>query len=85
MTAALDVGAFRRDGWLVVRRALSEDRLEELDAAVSRLERWAVDDGPGLHHFEQTDAGAVLAGARTSSTTTPCSASSSAAGSSSRC
>jgi ectoine hydroxylase-related dioxygenase (phytanoyl-CoA dioxygenase family) len=61
---ALDVDAFRRDGWLVVRGALNDDRLGELDAAVRRLERRAVDgehDGHGLHHFEQTDAGAVLA------------------------
>ena len=63
----VDVDAFRRDGCLVVRLALSDDRLEELEAAVRRLERRAVDGEHGghgthgLHHFEQTDAGAVLA------------------------
>jgi ectoine hydroxylase-related dioxygenase (phytanoyl-CoA dioxygenase family) len=67
VSAALDVEAFRRDGWLVVRGALDDARLEELDAAVRRLERQAVESdgaghvGHGLHHFEQTDAGAVLA------------------------
>ncbi|HUV18345.1 MAG TPA: phytanoyl-CoA dioxygenase family protein [Ilumatobacteraceae bacterium] len=62
----VDVEAFHRDGWLVVRQALDQDRLEELDAAVRRVERRAVEDagagaGHGLHHFEQIDAGAVLA------------------------
>lgn len=63
MTGELDVDVtgFRRDGWLVVPGALSSAQLGEIDAAVTRLERWAVDGGPGLHHFEQTDAGAVLA------------------------
>ncbi len=58
---AIDVAAFRRDGWLVVRQALTAPQLDAIDAAVTRLERWAIDGGPGLHHFEQTDAGAVLA------------------------
>ena len=57
----IDVAAFQRDGWLVVRGALTDDQLDALDAAVSTLERWAATGGPGLHHFEQTDAGAVLA------------------------
>ena len=60
----VDVDSFRRDGWLVVRQALGADQLEAVDAAVTRLEGWATDAsgaGPGLHHFEQTDAGAVLA------------------------
>jgi hypothetical protein len=56
-----DSAAFRRDGWLVVQGALTAAQLEALDAAVARLEGWAESDGPGLHHFEQTDAGAVLA------------------------
>lgn len=56
-----DVDSFRRDGWLIVRGALTTTQLDELDEAVGTLERWAADGGPGLHHFEQTDAGAVLA------------------------
>mgnify|MGYP001579956839 CR=1 FL=1 len=55
------VDAFRRDGWLVVRSALTPEHVDALDAAVTRLERWAIVGGPGLHHFEQTDAGAALA------------------------
>ncbi len=57
----VDVDAFRRDGWLIVRGALPAAQVDAVDTAVARLERWAVDGGPGLHHFEQTDAGAVLA------------------------
>ena len=58
---SVDVEAFRRDGWLVIPSALDKPQLGALDAAVGRLEKWAGNDGPGLHHFEQTDAGAVLA------------------------
>ena len=57
----VDVESFRHDGWLVVRRVLTSAQLEAIDAAVNRLGRWAIEGGPGLHHFEQTDAGAVLA------------------------
>ena len=44
-----------------MRDALTAEQLAALDAAVDRLEGWAATGGPGLHHFEQTDAGAVLA------------------------
>jgi ectoine hydroxylase-related dioxygenase (phytanoyl-CoA dioxygenase family) len=57
----LDTEAFERDGWVVVPGALDLEQLADIDAAVNQLERWATTDGPGLHHFEQTDAGAVLA------------------------
>ena len=58
---SVDVAAFRRDGWLVVPGAIGSDQLAAIDAAVERLQVWATTDGPGLHHFELTDAGAVLA------------------------
>lgn len=58
---AIDVAAFHRDGWLVLRSALDAQQLESIDAAVQRLTEWAIAGGPGLHHFEQTDAGAVIA------------------------
>ena len=57
----IDVEAFRRHGWLVVPMALPTEQLAALDSSVDELERWATTDGPGLHHFEQTDAGAVIA------------------------
>ncbi len=58
---SVDVAAFRRDGWLVVPGAVDSKTFEALDTAVARLAGWANTGGPGLHHFEQTDAGAVLA------------------------
>jgi hypothetical protein len=57
----LDADGFERDGWTVVPGALDHGRLVDLDAAVDQLELWATSDGPGLHHFEQTESGAVLA------------------------
>jgi 2-aminoethylphosphonate dioxygenase len=57
----IDVDGFRRDGWLLVGNAVDERQLAGIDDAVTQLERWAAEDGPGLHHFEQTDAGAVIA------------------------
>jgi ectoine hydroxylase-related dioxygenase (phytanoyl-CoA dioxygenase family) len=57
----VDTEAFERDGWLVVPGALDQNQLARIDAAVVQLEQWATTGAPGLHHFEQTDAGAVLA------------------------
>jgi len=57
----VDVASFRRDGWLVISQAVPTGELAALDAAVEALAAGAVGDGPGLHHFEQTEAGAVLA------------------------
>jgi ectoine hydroxylase-related dioxygenase (phytanoyl-CoA dioxygenase family) len=57
----VDIEAFERDGWLLIRGALDVDQLTRIDAAVAELEQGATTDGPGLHHFELTDAGAVLA------------------------
>jgi predicted HD phosphohydrolase/ectoine hydroxylase-related dioxygenase (phytanoyl-CoA dioxygenase family) len=52
---------FRRDGWLVLRQVLSPARVAELRVWVDQVARWAETDGPGLHHFEQTDAGPRIA------------------------
>ena len=52
---------FRRDGWLVLRGALDADTLQKLGAWTEQVDAWAHDGGPGLHHFEQTDAGPRLA------------------------
>ena len=56
-----EVASFRVDGWLVLRDVLSVDLVADLDAAVTEVAGWATNGGPGLHHFEQTTAGAVLA------------------------
>ena len=57
----IDVAGFRVHGWLLVPGALGRGELDTIDDAVTELERWAHDGGPGLHHFEQTAAGAVIA------------------------
>ena len=56
-----DVAKFCEQGWLVMRGAIDLDELAAIDAAVCDVAGWADADGPGLHHFEQTDAGPVLA------------------------
>ena len=50
-----------RDGYLVLRAALAPDRLAEASDWVDTITEWADAGGPGLHHFEQTDAGPTLA------------------------
>ncbi len=55
------VGDFGRDGWVVMPGALDGDRIAELTDAVDEVSSWAVAGSPGLHHFEQTATGAVLA------------------------
>ena len=59
--AATDVAFFHEHGWLVLPGALDLDRLTAFAAAVEQVAAWASNGGPGLHHFEQTDTGAVLA------------------------
>ena len=53
--------AWSRDGYLVLRGALDERRVAEVTAWVDEIEAWAATGGPGLHHFEQTDAGPAIA------------------------
>lgn len=60
----LDAGqraAFERDGYIVLRRALTAPRVEEVAAMVDQVATWATSAGQGLHHFEQTDTGPALA------------------------
>ena len=57
----VDAAAFRRDGWLVLPGVLDGAELEAIDQAVDTLADWAAADGPGMHHFEATDAGPALA------------------------
>ena len=52
---------FAEHGYLVVRGALPAAHLARVSAAVERVAREALVDGPGLHHFEQTPQGARLA------------------------
>ncbi len=64
---AEQLAAWRADGWLHLEGVLGADRVAELDSWVQEVAGWAEhhvahdDDGPGLHHFEQTDRGPVIA------------------------
>lgn len=53
--------AYERDGYLVLRSVLPDERVAEIAAWVDEVAAWADTGGPGLHHFEQTDAGPALA------------------------
>ncbi|HMQ26340.1 MAG TPA: phytanoyl-CoA dioxygenase family protein, partial [Acidimicrobiales bacterium] len=53
--------AWARDGFLVLRGALDEERVAAIAGWVDEVERWATTGGPGLHHFEQTDTGPAIA------------------------
>ncbi len=50
-----------RDGWLHLPGALAPHQVAELDDSLHDLVAWSVMGGPGLHHFEQTDDGPVIA------------------------
>jgi hypothetical protein len=53
---------FIRDGWLVLRSALSKPLVGALVESVGQVSAWAQTSGaPGLHHFEQTEDGPVVA------------------------
>ncbi len=53
--------AYGRDGYLVLRDVLTAAQVAEVTAWVDEVAAWAAVDGPGLHHFEQTDIGPALA------------------------
>ena len=60
----LDAGqqaVYGRDGYVVLRGALTPERMAEVAAWVDAVATWAGAGGPGLHHFEQTDSGPALA------------------------
>jgi ectoine hydroxylase-related dioxygenase (phytanoyl-CoA dioxygenase family) len=54
-------GAYERDGYVVLRSVLTGGQVAEIGAWVDEVATWAEGEGPGLHHFEQTDTGPVLA------------------------
>ena len=55
------VAEYAEHGYVVLRQALSADRVAEVVGWVDEVATWADGDGPGLHHFEQTDEGPALA------------------------
>ncbi len=52
---------FHAQGWLVLRGVLDAPTLDRLEAWAEQLTDWAELGGPGLHHFEETEAGPTLA------------------------
>ena len=48
-------------GWVRLRAAVEPATIDDLRVAVDELTAWAGNDGPGLHHFEQTDHGPRIA------------------------
>lgn len=48
-------------GRLVLRGVLDSVQVRSIDEAVLEVENWAGTNGPGLHHFEHTDAGRQIA------------------------
>jgi len=48
-------------GFVVLPRALEPGTVRDLTRWVQEIEAWAAQDGPGIHHFEQTDAGPRIA------------------------
>ncbi len=61
MLTAAQATDFADDGYVVLPGVLAEARMTEITAWVDEVAGWAASDGPGLHHFEQTDRGAALA------------------------
>ena len=52
---------FATHGWLILRRALPTPLLDQLAVGLQTVSDWADSDGPGLHHFEQTEHGPRIA------------------------
>jgi hypothetical protein len=53
--------AWRADGWLLLQGALDPGTVVAARGWVDEVAMWADAGGPGLHHWEQTDRGPVLA------------------------
>ncbi len=48
-------------GFVLLPQALESETVRELTRWVEEIEVWSRGDGPGLHHFEQTDRGPRIA------------------------
>jgi len=59
--ASEQLAAWEELGWLILPGAVPADVVTDLRSWVEELEGWAEAGGPGLHHWEQTDAGPALA------------------------
>lgn len=61
MLTAEQLASWNEFGWLVLPEIVPDHELEQVETWVEDVARWSTIEGPGLHHHEQTDAGAVLA------------------------
>jgi hypothetical protein len=63
VTTATDqqVASFRSQGWVRLPGALPTDTVVSLAGWAADLQAWSERGEPGLHHFEATDAGPVVA------------------------
>lgn len=59
--SAPQLAEWTASGWLLVRGAIEPSVIDELRGWIDEVESWAAGGGPGLHHWEQTDAGPALA------------------------
>ena len=59
--ADAQLNSWRADGWLLLRAAVDPATVAEVRGWVDEVAAWAESGSPGLHHWEQTDAGPALA------------------------
>ena len=52
---------FAANGWLVLRQVLTPNQVAACRSWADQFTEWASEDGPGLHHFEQTESGPRIA------------------------
>jgi len=58
---AIDRQSFSNRGWVVLRGRLDPDTVDRISGWIEQVSAWADVGGPGLHHFEETGSGPVVA------------------------
>lgn len=61
MNGEIDRTLWDHQGWIALRGVLNASEVTRLRQSVDEVASWADGRDQGLHHFEQTDAGPVLA------------------------
>lgn len=61
VVSAEQIDSFRRVGWVRLAGVLDDDTVAALGEWAADLQAWAEAGEPGLHHYEGTDAGPVVA------------------------
>lgn len=52
---------WEKQGYVALRGALDAEKVREVTRWFEEVESWSRNDGPGMHHFEQTDDGPRIA------------------------